>query len=63
MNTLLSDHPWIAAIAVLVFFAILIGWSFLNGKKGEIPMDLDNPDMDRRRPDVGTTDSRILPRN
>lgn len=63
INALLNDHPWIALIAVVAFFALLVGYSFLKGKKGEIPMDLENPDMDRRRPDVGSTDSRIMPRN
>jgi hypothetical protein len=63
MNALLAAHPWIPLVAVIVFFAVLIGYSLYKGHKGEIPMDLENPHSDKRRPDVGSTDSRIMPRN
>ena len=63
ISALLADKPWIALIAVAVFFALLFGYSIYKGKKGEIPIDLKNPEEDKRRPDVGSTDSRIMPRN
>ena len=63
INGLLNEFPWIALIVLIVFYALLVGYSLLKGKKGEIPIDLENPDMDRRRPDVGSTDSRIMPRS
>jgi hypothetical protein len=47
----------------IVFFTILVGYSILRGKKGEIPIGLENPHADKRRPDVGSMDSRIMPRN
>jgi hypothetical protein len=63
MSTLLAAHPWIPLVAVIIFFAVLVGYSIHKGHKGEIPMDLENPHADKRRPDVGSTDSRIMPRN
>ena len=63
MNALLAAHPWIPLVAIIVFFAVLIGYSLYKGRKGEIPMDLENPHADKRRLDVGSTDSRIMPRN
>ena len=62
ISRFLSENPWVAVIAVCVFFALLAGYSLFKGKKGEIPIDLENPDEDKRRPDVGSTDSRIMPR-
>ena len=63
MNELVANHPWIPLIAVAAFFAVLAGYSILKGHKGEIPMNMDNPHTDKRRPDVGSTDSRVRPRN
>ena len=63
MNDLLTNHPWVPLVVVAVFFAILVGYSLAKGKKGEIPIDLKNPEEDKRRPDVGSTDSRIMPRD
>lgn len=63
INAFINEFPWIALIVIIVFYALLAGYSFLKGKQGEIPIDLENPDMDRRWPDVGSTDSRIMPRN
>ena len=63
INNLIANHPWIPLIVVVIFFILLIGYSLLKGKKGEIPINLDNPDEDKRRPDVGSTDSRIMPRD
>jgi len=63
MHALLVSHPWIPLVAVIALFAVLVGYSIYQGHKGEIPMDLENPQSDKRRPDVGSTDSRIMPRN
>ena len=63
MSELLSNHPWIPLVAIIVFFIVLVGYSMFKGKKGEIPIDLENPHADKRRPDIGSTDSRIRPRN
>ena len=63
MSELLSHHPWIPLVAVMIFFAVLVGYSLYKGHKGEIPMDLENPRSDQRRCNVGSTDSRIMPRN
>lgn len=59
----INAHPWVPLIAVILIFAVLVGISFLKGKKGEIPIDLENPDIDKRRADVGSTESRIMPRD
>lgn len=63
IRTLLNTYPWIPLIAVILIFALLAGYSLLKGKRGEIPIDLENPDADKRRADVGSTDSRIMPRD
>lgn len=63
MDALLATHPWIPVVAVIFFFAGLVGYSILKGHKGEIPIDLENPHSDKRRSDIGSTDSRIMPRN
>jgi len=63
IKSLLAAYPWIPLVAVIAFFAILVGYSIYKGHKGEIPMDLENPHSDKRRPDVGSTDSRIMPCN
>ena len=63
MDALLVNHPWVPLVAVIAFFAVLVGYSIYKGNKGEIPLDLENPHSDKRRPDVGSTDSRIMPRN
>lgn len=63
INALLTNYPWIPLIVIIVFFAILVGYSIFKGKKGEIPIDLENPHADKRRPDIGSTDSRVRPRN
>ena len=63
MSALISNHPWIHLVAVIVFFAVLLGYSIHKGHKGEIPVDLENPHSDKGRPDIGSTDSRIMPRN
>lgn len=61
--TLIADNQWIPPIIIVIFFALLAGYSILKGKKGEIPIDFENPLEDKRRHDVGSTDSRIIPRN
>jgi hypothetical protein len=63
MSALIANHPWLPLVAVIVYFAVLVGYSIYKGHKGEIPMDLENPHSDKKRPDVGRTDSRIMPRN
>ena len=63
MSALIDNHPWIPLVAVFVFFAVLAGYSIFKGNKGEIPIDLENPNIDKRRPDIGSTDSRVRPRN
>lgn len=63
MDELLANHHWIPLVAVIVFFAVLFGYSIFKGKKGQIPIDLENPNADKRRPDIGSTDSRVRPRN
>ena len=63
ISTLLNTYPWIALIAVIIFFTLLVGYSIFKGKKGEIPVDPENPDTDKRRADVGSTESRIMPRD
>ena len=62
-NSLFNAHPWIPALLIVIFFVLMAGYSIFKGKKGEIPIDLKNPDMDKRQPDIGSTDSRIMPRN
>lgn len=63
LNNFIANHQWIPIVAIAIFFAFLVGYSIFKGKKGEIPIDLKNPDIDKRRPDVGSTDSRIMSRN
>ena len=62
-NTLFNAHPWIPALLIVIFFVLMVGYSIFKGKKGEIPVDPKNPDVDKRRPDIGSTDSRIMPRS
>ncbi|MCD4741248.1 MAG: hypothetical protein K8R67_02030 [Desulfobacteraceae bacterium] len=63
INAFISNHPWVPLVFIIVFFAFLAGYSIFKGKKGEIPINLKNPDIDKRRPDIGSTDSRVIPRN
>jgi len=63
ISSIINTHPWIPLVAVILVFAVLVGYSLLKGKRGEIPIDMKNPDMDKRRADVGTTESRIMPRD
>jgi hypothetical protein len=53
MSELLSHHPWIPLVSVIVFFEILVGYRLYKGHKGEIPMGLESPHSDKRRCDVG----------
>ena len=63
INAFISNHPWVPLVFIIVFFALLAGYSIFKGGKGEIPINLKNPDIDKRRPDIGSTDSRVIPRN
>ena len=63
ISNLINTHPWIPLLVVVLIFVVLVGYSLLKGKKGEIPIDLKNPDTDKRRADVGSTESRIMPRD
>lgn len=63
ISSFINTHPWIPLVAVVLIFVVLVGYSLLKGKKGEIPIDLKNPDVDKRRADVGKTESRIMPRD
>lgn len=60
---LLETHPWIPLVMVVILLGILVGTSIIKGYKGEIPTNLKNPDFDKRRADVGSTETRIMPRD
>lgn len=62
ISTLLNTFPWIPLIVVVFIFAVLACYSLLKGGKGEIPINLKNPDLDKRRADVGKMESRMMPR-